>query len=322
MMDTPTNLEKVFVHSLLFTPVHFHLIHNSKHFHLSWITPSATAPNSTMAPRIDYKKVLTSWSQQHNLDLDVSLLISKNKGKGKEPKLCLLLAKQYGRPNPLNEIFQTRLQNIDATNIRKQIELYLSVFYPSNLGEVDNLMNQYQGRENELISKLQSNFHACGTTKDQASEVDYQAILTKFLTKADPERVSEVDSILEKCKGRETILFSVLSKEYKLPNPLNDVFVRRVKSIDSSDYTALIRLYLSVFNPRVAYRGEAFARQYEGNEAELFAKLSEKFHAVNPLEIKGTIRQHESLKSPVKPISTVDGCVDSNDIIQSPGILA
>ena len=247
------------------------------------------------------------------------MLISRNKGK--ETKLCLLLAKQHGKPNPLNEIFQTRLQNIDTTNTRKQIELYLSVFYPSDLGEVDNLMNQYRGREKELISKLQSNFHVCDTT-GPASEVDYQAILTKFLTQADPERVNDVDSILEKCKGRETILFSVLSKEYKLPNPLNDVFISCVKLIDSSDYTALIRLYLSVFNPRVAYRSASFVRQYAGNEKELFAKLSEKFHAVNPLEIRGAIKQHEVLKSPAKSVSTVDICVENNGIIQNPGIVA
>lgn len=178
-------------------------------------------------------------------------------------------------------------------------------------------MQQYKGREKELISKLQVNFNACDVSTDPSSDVDYHDILTNFLKMSDPERLHEVDSILEKCKGRETILFAVLAKEYKLPNPLNQVFLARVQSIDAKDYLALTRLFLKIFNPKVIHRAEAFLKKYEGNEPELFAKLAIKFHAINPLQIIDG-----AIQSPAKTVST-ERCEDSsNYTIQSPGIVA
>jgi hypothetical protein len=272
-----------------------------------------------MATSIDYKKALACWAKEHSVNINVNALLSKSKGK--ETKLILRLAKQYDKPNPLNGAFKAHIQDIDITNHRKVVELYLTIYYPSEADQLDNLVKQYEGNEKELISKLQTNFNACDVV-DPASEVDYKEILTKFLTMADQERVNEVESTLEKCKGRETILFAVLSKEYKLPNPLNEVFVSRVNSIDSTDVVSLVRLYLSIFNPKIAYRAQAFVNQYLGRETELFAKLAEKFHAINPLELDGVGKQ-AAYKSPVKP--STDGCTEASTPIiqaQSPGIVA
>jgi hypothetical protein len=258
---------------------------------------------------VDYKKVLTSWAKENGIEINAASLLSKSKGK--EHKLFLRLAKQYDKPNPLNGVFKAQVQNINTEDYRKVAELYLSIFYPSEAGELDALMLRYKGDEKNLIAKLQANFNACDVV-DPNSIVDYAEILTKFLNDADKDRVSEVESTLAKCQGRETILFAVLSKEYKLPNPLNGVFLSRVDSIDTTDYVALARLYLSIFNPRIAYRTEALVRQYRGNESELFAKLASKFHAVNPL---AHVVSNQVCNSPTK--------TDRSSIqAQSPGIAA
>lgn len=259
---------------------------------------------------VDYKKILTNWAKEHGIEINAASLLSKSKGK--EEKLLLRLAKQYDKPNPLNGVFRAKVQNINSEDYRKVTELYLSIFYPSELGELDTLMLRYKGDEKSLISKLQANFNACDVA-DPKSTVDYAGILTKFLNDADKDRVDEVESTLAKCQGRETILFAVLSKEYKRPNPLNDVFLSRVDSIDTTDYVALARLYLSVFNPKIAYRAEAFVRQYRGKEAQLFAKLSDKFHAVNPLT-----QVNQVYKSPAK----TDFAESNSVTAQSPGIVA
>lgn len=151
-----------------------------------------------------------------------------------------------------------------------------------------------------MFSKLAQNFNACNPFDlSPEEEVDYNQILTAFFSTVDPERVSEVNATLERCKGRETILFAVLSKEYQQPNPLNAVFALRVESIDTNDHAALIKLYLSIYNPKIMHRSSAFIKQYQGREGELFAKLASKFHAINPLTTGvGGKHQEDFSKSP------------------------
>jgi hypothetical protein len=118
---------------------HKTLQHN--HSFKTTVVPTAPKLRISMAPyMIDYNKILACWAKQHKLDINVNELL--NKSKGKEFKLCLRLSNQYGKPNPLNNIFQSRLESIDATNYRKLTELILSVFYPSELSEVRSLCGE------------------------------------------------------------------------------------------------------------------------------------------------------------------------------------
>lgn len=164
-----------------------------------------------------------------------------------------------------------------------------------------------EGNEKEMFSKLAQNFNACNPFDlSSDAEVDYNQLLTTFFSTVDPERVSEVNSILEKCNGRETILFAVLSKEYNQQNPLNAVFLSRVESIDAKNYVALIKLYLSIFNPKIMHRSGAFLKQYQGREGELFAKLASKFHAINPLVGRDQEGISNGPCSPAGPIKSMD----------------
>ena len=269
---------------------------------------------------INFKKAIDAWADKYSIDINVDELLSKSMGK--EEKLCLRLAKQHNKPNALNSIFVSRLSTIDPTNYQALTKLYLSVFFPSDLNEVDNLMKRFKGKENELILKLQSNFNASAAI-DPSSEVDYHMILTAFLKDIDPKRIYEVDPILEKCKGREAILFAVLAKEYKASNPLNKVFISRMKSqsMDELDYYALTKLYLSIFNPRITHRTNALLSQYQGKEFQLFSKLSDKFYAVNPLKLS------KNTDDPKTPVESIDGSADSKTSCvphaqQCPGIVA
>eukprot|EP00804_Cyclotella_cryptica_P005596 CCRYP_003074-RA/>CCRYP_003074-RA protein AED:0.03 eAED:0.03 QI:2763/1/1/1/1/0.66/3/74/286 len=263
---------------------------------------AASSGSSNRVIGIDYAKVLGEWAKENELnDINVKVLLQKNKGK--EPKLFVRLAKKYNKPNALNDIFRSRASGIDSTDYHALTELYLSVFYPSDLGECNRLLKKYEGEEKELFSKLAQNFNACNPfDASSEAEVDYNKILTTFFSTVDPDRVSEVNATLEKCKGRETILLAVLSKEYQQPNPLNAIFATRVESIDANDYDVLIKLYLSVFNPKIVHRSSAFLGQYKGKEGELFAKLASKFHAINPLaNTVGSRGQENFSKIPCSP---------------------
>ena len=59
---------------------------------------------------------------------------------------------------------------------------------------------------------------------------------------------------------------------------------RLAKDIDRNDYLALTTLYIQVFNPARASIAEKYLSKYKGREAEMFAELSSKWFAINPLE--------------------------------------
>ncbi|KAL7553465.1 hypothetical protein ACHAWF_016746 [Thalassiosira exigua] len=118
------------------------------------------------------------------------------------------------------------------------------------------------------------------------NDIDYKAVLTKFFQDNSPSKVKEVDSLLQKYKGKESDMFVGLAKKFNTQNALNEVFDSRVKGVDRNDFIALTQLFFEVFSPSRAGSAEKYVAQHKGKEAELFAKLSYKFYAINPLEAK------------------------------------
>jgi hypothetical protein len=127
--------------------------------------------------------------------------------------------------------------------------------------------------------------------------IDYRRILTYFLAKKDPSKISLIDDYLSKHKGKETKLMLVLAKKYDCSNGLNRVFVDRVTDEHYTDYLALSQLYLSIFYPQDVDQAEILCSTYKGKEDELFKKLSSNFHAINPLKMNRKSKGEESVGS-------------------------
>jgi len=138
---------------------------------------------------------------------------------------------------------------------------------------------------NPNVSKAPTMPKAASASDQKAgSDVDYKSVLTKFYEENSPGKVIEVDSTLQKYKGKEAEMFVALAKKFDKPNALNEVFESRVKAIDSNDYLALTSLYLQVFNPARAGIAEKLWSRNKGKEAEMFAEYSSKWCTCNPLE--------------------------------------
>ncbi len=56
------------------------------------------------------------------------------------------LAKTFKRPNPLNDVFESRMKemNIDKHDYRALITLYFQVFNPSRISNVDSLLSKFK----------------------------------------------------------------------------------------------------------------------------------------------------------------------------------
>lgn len=58
------------------------------------------------------------------------------------------LAKTFKKPNPLNDVFESRLKemNIDKHNYHAMATLYFQVFNPSRISNVEPLLMKYKVR--------------------------------------------------------------------------------------------------------------------------------------------------------------------------------
>lgn len=98
-------------------------------------------------------------------------------------------------------------------------------------------------------------------------------------------------------QGREADMFVALAKKYNKPNALNEVFEARVKDFDKSDWLALLKLYLGVFNPSRVDQAETMIAKYKGKERQMFKTFAARWYACDPSD--------DSNKSDNAPKSTV-----------------
>ena len=54
------------------------------------------------------------------------------------------LAKRFKKPNALNEIFESRVKEIDRSDFLALVSLYLAIFIPSRVGDAAKYVSKYK----------------------------------------------------------------------------------------------------------------------------------------------------------------------------------
>ena len=71
------------------------------------------------------------------------------------------------------------------------------------------------------------------------------------------------------------------AKKYKAQNPLNEIFLSRLKEIYQHNIWAVLRLYFGIFqNSRADKIINEFKGKYKGEEAEKLVEWVNTFHAL------------------------------------------
>ncbi len=170
-----------------------------------------------------------------------------------------------------------------------------------------------------------TNFRSINPLKIRKIEqsVDYKQALVAFYEQHDATKVDEVDYVLSKCVGKEAILFSVLAEKYRVMNGLDPILKARLGDSDCNDYVSLLQLYLSVFHPASTSAAESMLNRCGvGREAELFAKLAERFRSTNPLLLSICNIVKKSDNAVMKNVSLDDTASLSRPLPQSPAMIA
>jgi hypothetical protein len=126
-----------------------------------------------------------------------------------------------------------RLQR--QVSMRDHVYTLIQQQHPDQLQEVAPLLRQWLGREGELVRMLGAGQQVAGDGRPPARTADkaaaaaaanaaadkvplpfasYREQLTRFYRLYNPERIGDVDAILEAYEGREPVLFRKLYKKY------------------------------------------------------------------------------------------------------------
>ena len=160
-----------------------------------------------------------------------------------------------------------------GTPFEEAIKRLYAHYVPNKSQQVPGLVSKYQDIPDKLITEIVNKyeFHDApipiGAIPAAASP---KSKLTDIYRIHNPEKVAEIDNLLEKYKGREGDLVRAVSAKYK---------PRATSSNASQDsFKSKLTEFYRRHNPSRIAKADELARKYKGNEATLLATLEAKYH--------------------------------------------
>jgi hypothetical protein len=102
---------------------------------------------------------------------------------------------------------------------KSRLVRFFEKYNPEKLSTVDQILQSYAGKEAQLFEALVKKYGPepaapSPPAATPGSSTDYKSRLTRFFEKYEPSKVSSVDEVLVRYKGKEQQLFEALSKKY------------------------------------------------------------------------------------------------------------
>eukprot|EP00760_Papus_ankaliazontas_P017126 PhM_4_TR17042/c0_g1_i10/m.34819 len=215
----------------------------------------------------------------YNPDKIANIPVILKQFEGQEEELFATLVSKYGPEPPSG----------DTNNaVRDRLVRYFEAYNPSKLSNVEVILQQFAGKEEELFATLVgkygpeppvSNAPASDTAHDT-----YRDRLIRFFEAYNRNKIANVDLILEQYQGNEEELFATLVGKYG-PEPgaeakATPATVNEQPPLPSNTSNAvrdrLVR-YFEAYNPSKLSNVDVILQQFAGKEEELFATLVSKY---------------------------------------------
>mmetsp|Transcript_25338 Transcript_25338/g.51551 ORF Transcript_25338/g.51551 Transcript_25338/m.51551 type:complete len:697 (+) Transcript_25338:154-2244(+) len=284
---------------------------------------------------IDYKLALTSFYRKHNSSKLAEVDASLQKYKGKEAEMFVALAKKYNTSNALNHVFISRVQDVNLTDYKALLTLYLSIFNPSKTEDVPSLLAKYKGREEDFFAAISKKYYSCNPLKLDAPPAPPaspagQAVATREVSRSDPETSFEkagkstqtpqtsgstADKPTFVGKPEQPTMPAAAASPFTFEKDTSSNIFGTSSSTDK-DYHKLLSDFYRKHNPqKVSEVGQTLAK-YKGREPAMFAKLAQKYETNNPLDEFSTSTPHSPTKPPIQAAPSAL-CFDSNSVSSS-----
>eukprot|EP00760_Papus_ankaliazontas_P031106 PhM_4_TR5184/c0_g1_i1/m.99140 len=182
-------------------------------------------------------------------------------------------------------------------NHRERLALFYQKYNPEKLGSIDAILGYYTDHEEDLFRELVTRYGpepwqlasskservitAPSTTAGAVSREEYLSVLVPFYQKHNPERIPQLDRVLNYYRGKEKELWSELVKKYgadavpTMPGAPSDSTSTARPSRDA--YRAALTTFYMKHRPEKVSQIDTFLDYYEGREDTYFEELRKKY---------------------------------------------
>ncbi|KAL7533031.1 hypothetical protein ACHAXR_004998, partial [Thalassiosira sp. AJA248-18] len=249
-------------------------------------TVSMPAPAPKAGDDVDYKSILTKFYQENSPGRVAEVDFTLQKYKGKEAEMFVSLAKKYNKPNALNEVFESRVKEIDKNDYLALTTLYLQVFNPARATpeKVQALWTKHKGKEESMFAQLSAKWFTCNPLeKPKTAEPAAAPAQTK------PQNLFAPSSEKSSTSAPSPTPFATAPAPSPFATaPAPSPFAKEVKSNDTGaakhDYHHLLTKFYQKHNAQKIPEVAKTLEKYKGREPEMFAKLAQKYKTSNPLD--------------------------------------
>jgi len=173
----------------------------------------------------------------------------------------------------------------EISNINGTAETFRKKTDDTPSGEVD----KKDGKVDEVDAKQFARDILDSEVDPKSMKIDYRTTLIEFYKLKNPEKTKNVDSLLERCKGKEDELLRQIEKAYKLEQLPTLTYLSMEDEMTADNYnestalkenphrTVLVDFYAK-HNPEKVKDVDTILKKYEGREAKLFELIEKSYN--------------------------------------------
>jgi len=250
----------------------------------------STTPEDSVARKEETKKVANNASEKEKpITAASETTTTIETGKATEGEIITTESKT-------SEAVTKAVKNVktivEESNITKEVPEKEVNSIPDKVDDKKHSINDESAKVNEKNDKESDKDLVKQHLSVTNRSIDYRTTLVEFYKIHNPEKMKNVDSLLEKCKGKEDELLEKIQKSYKVEGQLptltyiiNDKPLKEAPR-EASYRDTLVEFY-SKFNREKLKDVDMILKKYEGKEGKLF-DLLEKSYGASPTNIRNS----------------------------------
>lgn len=197
---------------------------------------------------------------------------------------CSLHVKAEKNGTPLALPGVPNLPNARPEHWRELIIQLYKDHNPNKVGDIDGLMAKYKGRERTLylcicekyrVAPVVENSKAQALTPEEKKVKKYRDLITEIYKEHNPSKLSDLDSLLQKYKGREELVYKGICEKYHVEPKAS----KKEEAKSSFErYKQLIAEIYEEHNKEKLGELDELLGKYKGKEKTLYLAVCHKYN--------------------------------------------
>ena len=141
-------------------------------------------------------------------------------------------------------------------------------YAPDRSGQIPGLIDKYQNRQDKLIVGIVNKYEFRDVDSTAPAAISYKTTLSEIYRSSNPEKLSDVDALLVKYKGKEGDLVRAIKRKYG----------RSASSTSTDAFKSKLTELYKRHNPDKISLIDNLAVKYKDNQAGVLAAIEARYH--------------------------------------------